>query len=55
MSYWNETGLTGEEITALYQKMLNDQLALLYLKEQEKGGETITAVKKVPKVYQARF
>lgn len=47
VSYWNATGLTGEEITALYQKTLNDQLALLYLKEQEKGGEMIDAVKKL--------
>lgn len=34
----------------MYQKTLNDQLALLYLKEQEKGGETITAVKKLAKL-----
>lgn len=54
VSYWNATGLTGEEITALYQKTLNDQLALLYLKEQEKGGEMIDAVKKVLKGYHAR-
>lgn len=54
VSYWNATGLTGQEITALYQKTLNDQLALLYLKEQEKGGEMIDAVKKVLKGYHAR-
>ena len=54
VSYWNATGLTGKEITALYQKTLNDQLALLYLKEQEKGGEMIDAVKKVLKGYHAR-
>ncbi|KAJ7337906.1 hypothetical protein OS493_008065 [Desmophyllum pertusum] len=47
VNYWNTTGLTGEEITALYQKTIDDQLALLYLKEQEKGGETINAVKKL--------
>ena len=47
VNYWNTTGLTGEEITALYQKTVDDQLAILYIREREKGGETINAVKKV--------
>lgn len=47
VNYWNATELTGEEITALYQKAVDDQLAILYIREQEKGGETINAVKKV--------
>ena len=47
VNYWNATGLTGEEITALYQKTVDDQLAVLYIREQEKAGETIDAVKKV--------
>ena len=47
VNYWNTTGLTGEEITALYQKAVDDQLAILYIREREKGGETINAVKKV--------
>lgn len=55
VNYWNTTGLTGEEITALYQKTIDDQLALLYLKEQEKGGETINAVKKVTRKIQLRI
>jgi len=47
VNYWNATGLTGEEITALYQKTVDDQLTILYIREREKGGETINAVKKV--------
>lgn len=47
VNYWNATGLTAKEITALYQKTVDDQLAILYIKEREKGGETINAVKKV--------
>jgi len=47
VNYWNTTGLTGEEITALYQKTVDDQLAILYIREREKGSETINAVKKV--------
>ena len=47
VNYWNTTGLTGKEITALFQKTVDDQLAILYIKEQQKGGETINAVKKV--------
>ncbi len=54
INYWSTTGLSGEEITALYQKTVDDQLALLYLKEQEKGGETINAVKKVSWTIQLR-
>ncbi len=38
----------------MYQKTVDDQLALLYLKEQEKGGETINAVKKVSWTIQLR-
>ena len=47
VNYWNATGLTGKEITALFQRTVDDQLAILYIKEQEKGGESINAVKKV--------
>lgn len=47
VNYWNATGLTGKEMTALFQKTVDDQLAILYIKEQEKGGESINAVKKV--------
>ncbi|KAL9984671.1 hypothetical protein ACROYT_G006994 [Oculina patagonica] len=50
INYWGTTDLSGEEITALYQKTVDDQLALLYLKEQEKGGETINAVKKLARL-----
>lgn len=50
VNYWNATELTGEEITALYQKTVDDQLAILYIREQEKGGETINAVKKLARL-----
>ena len=47
MSYWNSTGLPGEEITKLYQRAADDQLALLYTKEEETGGVRINAAKMV--------
>lgn len=45
--YWNSTGIKGEEINSLYEKTVDDQLALLYLKERENGGQPINAVKMV--------
>ena len=47
INYWNSTGFSGEEINTLYKKTVDDQLAVLYLKEQENGGEPINAVKTV--------
>lgn len=47
--YWNSTGIKGEEINSLYEKTVDDQLALLYLKERENGGQPINAVKMVRK------
>ena len=47
INYWNSTGLTGEEINDLYKKAVDDQLAVLYLKEQETGREPINAVRTV--------
>lgn len=51
--YWNSTGIKGEEINSLYEKTVDDQLALLYLKERENGGQPINAVKMLhPLVYE---
>lgn len=47
--YWNSTGIKGEEINSLYEKTVDDQLALLYLKERENDGQPINAVKMVRK------
>ena len=47
MNYWNSTGSTGEEINDFYKQIVDDQLALLYLKEQEQLGKPINAVKMV--------
>lgn len=47
--YWNSTGVKGEEINSLYEKTVDDQLALLYLKERENGRQPINAVRMVRK------
>ena len=47
LHYWKSTSLTGDEINAWYEKAVDDQLALLYLKEQENGRQLINAVKMV--------
>ena len=39
--YWNSTGIKGEEINSLYEKAVDDQLALLYLTEREIGRQCI--------------
>ncbi|XP_068711774.1 TPR repeat-containing protein DDB_G0287407-like isoform X2 [Montipora foliosa] len=53
LHYWKSTSLTGDEINAWYEKAVDDQLALLYLKEQENGRQLINAVKMLhPLVYE---
>ena len=47
--YWNSTGIKGEEINSLYEKAVDDQLALLYLKEREIGRQPINALRMVRK------
>lgn len=47
INYWNSTGLTGEDINDLYKTSVDDQLAVLYVKEQEKFGEPTNALKVV--------
>jgi len=47
INYWNSTGLTGEDINDLYKTSVDDQLAVLYVKEQEKFGEPTHALKVV--------
>ena len=47
--YWNSTGVKGEEINSLYEKTVDDQLTLLYLKERENGRQPINAVRMVRK------
>lgn len=47
INYWNSTGSTGEDINDLYKSSVDDQLAVLYVKEQEKFGEPTNALKMV--------
>ena len=47
INYWNSTGLTGEDINDLYKTSVDDQLAVLYVKEHEKFGEPTNALKMV--------
>lgn len=47
INYWNSTGLTGEDINDLYKTSVDDQLAVLYVKEQEKFGEPTNTLKMV--------
>lgn len=47
INYWNSTGLTGEDINDFYKTSVDDQLAVLYVKEQEKFGEPTNALKVV--------
>lgn len=47
INYWNSTGSTGEDINDLYKTSVDDQLAVLYVKEQEKFGEPTNALKVV--------
>ena len=45
INYWNCTGFTGDEINNFYKTTVDDQLAVLHFKEQEKCGEPINALK----------
>lgn len=47
INYWNSTGFTGDEINNFYKTTVDDQLAVLHFKEQEKFGEPINALKVV--------
>ena len=47
INYWNCTGFTGDEINNFYKTTVDDQLAVLHFKEQEKFGEPINALKVV--------
>ncbi|KAM7438388.1 hypothetical protein ABFA07_012101 [Porites harrisoni] len=52
INYWNCTGFTGDEINNFYKTTVNDQLAVLHFKEQEKFGEPINSLKMLfPFVY----
>ena len=42
---------TGDEINNFYKTTVNDQLAVLHFKEQEKFGEPINALKMVRDVF----
>jgi hypothetical protein len=47
IGYWNSTGLSGEEIVAKQQKVIDDQLALFYNEEVDQGENPKNALSKV--------